>query len=287
MVMPLLISRRRGVRRPGRDRGVLRPLRPARPPHRRLGAFHHQQPDRLHHLSALLALVALSVRRRQDDRGADLPRQRRRSRGGGLRRQGRDRVPAEVPGAGRHRHVLLPPLRPQRGRRAGLHPAADVQGDPLASDDARDLRQAAGRRGRRHRRRSREDEGRLARAARRRAGGEPGLQGQQGRLARRPLGRHEARRRRRRSAPRQHRRRGRDAAGHRPQAHRGAAGLPRPPHDPALPRRARARRSRPARASTGRPPRRWRSARCCSKAIRCGSPARTASAARSRSATRC
>ena len=42
--------------------------------------------------------------------------------------------------AGRHRHVLLPPLRPQRGRRAGVHPAADVQGDPRASDDAGDLR---------------------------------------------------------------------------------------------------------------------------------------------------
>ena len=57
---------------------------------------------------------------------------------------------------------------------------------------ARHLRQTPDRRGRRHRRRSREDEGRLARAARRRAGGEPGLQGQQRRLARRPLGRHEA-----------------------------------------------------------------------------------------------
>ena len=76
--------RRRGVRRPGRDRGMLRPVGPARPPHRRLGAFHRQQPDRLHHLSALFALVALSVRRRQDDRGADLPRQRRRSGGGGV-----------------------------------------------------------------------------------------------------------------------------------------------------------------------------------------------------------
>ena len=129
--------RRRGVRRAGRDRGMLRPLRPARPPHRRLGAFHRQQPDRLHHLSALFALVAVSVRRRQDDRGADLPRERRRSGGGGLRRQGRDRVPAEIPEAGRHRHVLLPPLRPQRGRRAGVHPAADVQGDPRASLDAR------------------------------------------------------------------------------------------------------------------------------------------------------
>ena len=54
MVMPLLISRRRGLRRPGRDRRVLRPVGAARPPHRRLGAFHRQQPDRLHHLSALL-----------------------------------------------------------------------------------------------------------------------------------------------------------------------------------------------------------------------------------------
>ena len=95
------------------------------------------------------------------------------------RRQGRDRVPAEIPEAGRDRHVLLPPLRPQRGRRAGVHPAVDVQGDPRASVDARDLRQEAGRRGRRHRGRGREDAGRLARPARRRAGGEPGLQGQQ------------------------------------------------------------------------------------------------------------
>ena len=126
--------RRCGVRRPGRGRGMLRPFRPARPPHRRLGAFHRQQPDRLHHLSALFALLALSVRRRQDDRGADLPRQRRRSGSGRVRRQDRDRVPAEVPEAGRHRHVLLSPVRPQRGRRAVVHPAADVQGDRRASD---------------------------------------------------------------------------------------------------------------------------------------------------------
>ena len=44
--------------------------------------------------------------------------------------------PAAVPQARRHRHVLLPPLRSQRGRRAGVHPAADVSGDPRASDDA-------------------------------------------------------------------------------------------------------------------------------------------------------
>ena len=127
--------RRRGLRRPGRGGGMPRPLGPARPPHRRLDPLHHQQPDRLHHRSALLALLALSVRRGEDGRGADLPRERRRSGSRGLRRQGRDRIPAEVPEAGRHRHVLLPPLRPQRGRRAGLHPAADVPQDPVASGD--------------------------------------------------------------------------------------------------------------------------------------------------------
>ena len=46
----------------------------------------------------------------------------------------------------RHRHVVLSPLRPQRGRRAELHPAADVRGDQEASADQRDLRQAADRR---------------------------------------------------------------------------------------------------------------------------------------------
>ena len=131
------------------------------------------------------------------------------------RRQGADRVPAEIPQAGGHRHVLLPAVRPQRRRRAVLHPAADVQEDPLASLDPGDLLEEAGRRRRRHRRRSREDAGRLARAAGSRARGGPELQGQQGRLARRPLGRHEGGARRRRSAPRQYRRRARQAAGDR------------------------------------------------------------------------
>ena len=34
-----------------------------------------------------------------------------------LRRQGRHRIPPEVRQGRGHRHVLLPPLRPQRGRR--------------------------------------------------------------------------------------------------------------------------------------------------------------------------
>ena len=81
------------------------------------------------------AHVALSIRRGEDDRGADLPCQRRRSGGGGLRGQGGDRVPAAIPQARRHRHVLLSPLRPQRRRRAGFHAAAHVQGDRHSSDD--------------------------------------------------------------------------------------------------------------------------------------------------------
>ena len=44
-----------------------------------------------------------------------------------------------------HRPGLLPPPRPQRGRRAGRHPAADVPGDPRAPDHARAVRDAAGR----------------------------------------------------------------------------------------------------------------------------------------------
>ena len=63
--------------------------------------------------AALLALVALSVGHRENDRGADHSRQWRRPGSGGLRRQSRDRVPPEIPQAGRHRHVLLPALRPQ------------------------------------------------------------------------------------------------------------------------------------------------------------------------------
>ena len=280
--------RRRGLRRPGRGRRVLRPVGPERPPHRRLGAFHRQQPDRLHHLSALLALVAVSVRRRQAGRGADLPRQRRRPGGGGVLRQGRHRIPAAVPQAGGHRHVLLPPLRPQRRRRADVHPAADVPRHPRPSDDAADLRREADRRRRRHQGRSRQDARRLASAPRGRVRGRPGLRRQQGRLARRPLGRLQGGPGpRRRRPPRPDRRRPRAAR------NSSASGSPRRRRASASTRRSSAssttaaRRSTAARASTGRPARRWPSARCSTKASRCACPARTASAAPSRSAIRC
>ena len=141
--------------------------------------------------------------------------------------------------------------------------------------------------GRRHRRRSRQDEGRLARPARRRAGSEPGLQGQQRRLARRPLGRHQGGARLRRSAPRHHRRCDRDAQGHRREDQRGAEGLPCPSHHPAFPRCSRQgdqdrrghrlgdRRGARLLLAAARRPR------------RCGCPARTASAAPFRSAIPC
>ena len=81
--------------------------------HRRHDPFRHQQPGRLHHQPAVRALVALSVGRRQVGPGADPPRQRRRSRSGHLLLQAGDRVPPGVQPRHRHRHVVLPPLRPQ------------------------------------------------------------------------------------------------------------------------------------------------------------------------------
>ncbi|GJE71460.1 hypothetical protein CHKEEEPN_3006 [Methylorubrum podarium] len=232
--------RRRGVCRPGRGGGVLRPVGPQRAPHRRLDPLHHQQPDRLHHRPAVLALLALSVRRGEDGRGADLPLQRRRPRGRDLRRQGRDRVPPEIRQAGRDRHAVLPPLRPQRGRRAGLHPAEDVPADPQASDRAGDLRQEARRAGRRDPGAARRAQGRVPLDAGGRARRRRRLQAEQGRLARRALVRLQGGARGRgRSPPRPHRRAGGDPARHRHADHHAAAGLPPPPHDPALLRQPR------------------------------------------------
>ena len=110
-------------------------LRPSRIRHRRHDPLHHQQPGRLHDQPAVRALLALSVGRREVGPGADPARQRRRSGSGDLLLQAGDRVPPDLRPRHRHRHVVLSPLRPQRGRRAELHPAADVCGDPQASAD--------------------------------------------------------------------------------------------------------------------------------------------------------
>ena len=106
-VLPLLAAWRCRLRRTRRGGGMPRPFRLARPSHRRLAAFHRQQSDRLHHGAALFALLALPLGRRQDDRRADLPCERRRPRGRGARHQDRHRVPPAFRQAGRHRHVLL------------------------------------------------------------------------------------------------------------------------------------------------------------------------------------
>ena len=75
--------RRRGLRRPGPGGRDVQPVAARGLPHRRHRALRGQQPDRLHHAAGRGALDALRHRRGQDGRGADLPRQRRRPRGGG------------------------------------------------------------------------------------------------------------------------------------------------------------------------------------------------------------
>ena len=104
--------------------------------------------------------------------------------------QAGDRVPPDLRPRHRHRHVVLSPLRPQRGRRAELHPAADVRGDQESPADQRSLCSAPDRRGRRRpgvdRSRRRSSSRRLL-EERIPVGDE--LSAQQGRLVRRPLDR--------------------------------------------------------------------------------------------------
>ena len=119
-------------------------------------------------------------------------------------------------------------------------------------------------------------------------GGLADLPAQQGGLAGRLLGGTEARlsvlgRR----AARQDRRSDRSAARHRPPHHRCAAGLQCPQDRFSVFWTRGAPRSKAAPASIGPRPRLWLSARLCGKAIASASPARTASAALFRSATRC
>ncbi|GIX13674.1 MAG: hypothetical protein KatS3mg118_1633 [Paracoccaceae bacterium] len=172
------------------------------------------------------ALLALSLRRREDGRGADLPRERRRSRGGGARARRSPRVPPAFQQAGRHRHVLLSPLRPQRGRRAGVHPAAHVQGSASTRRRCRSIRK------------------RLATRARHRRGGRAGKADLRGHARRGVRGRAELPPNKAdwldgrwsgSSAPRTRPRRGETGVAmrrlreHRPKLTRGAGGLHAPP----------------------------------------------------------
>ena len=107
--------------------------------HRRHDPHHRQQPARVH--DRVRGRLQHVVRERPGARLQDSDRPRQRRRSGGVRRGGAagDRVSREVPARFPDRPDRLPPLRPQRRRRARVHAAADVSEDRLASDGARDL----------------------------------------------------------------------------------------------------------------------------------------------------
>jgi len=92
--------------RAGRRDGDAQPRADARLRHLRHRAHRDQQPDRFHHFGpARHPLDHLLLRRRQDDRGAGAPRERRRPGRGGVRDPDRAGLPPAVPQGrgGRHR----------------------------------------------------------------------------------------------------------------------------------------------------------------------------------------
>ena len=165
-----------------------------------------------------------------------------------------------------HRHVLLPPLRPQRERRAGLHPAADVpaRSAPIRPP-GRSMPSGWSRRARSRARTSSRIAERVPEQAGRGVRGRQRLSPEQGRLAGRRLVRPGHRRPATSAAARPRAsmealQRGRQGADHR------ARDLQRQPQDRAPARGQGADVQVAAKASTGRPARRWRSARCWRKA---------------------
>ena len=89
---------------------------------------HRQQPGRLHHRPARGTIDRLLIGPRQGLRRADRPRQRRRSGGMPGRGTPGDDVPRPVRARRGDGPRRLSALRPQRGRRAGVHPAHHVRG---------------------------------------------------------------------------------------------------------------------------------------------------------------
>ena len=151
-------------------------------------------------------LVGVLHRRRQDDRGTDLPRERRRPRGLRAGRPAGVRLPPAVPQGRRHRHGLLPPPRSQRGRRSQLHATAHVQADRRPAVGPQALHRVAGQAGRHLHRGGREGARRLQRPAPGRRWRRPGIAAPEGEVLAKPLppaGR--------RAAPRRDRRRPGDA----------------------------------------------------------------------------
>ena len=90
----------------------------------RHAARHRQQPGRLHDRPRGGPLDALLERPRQGVRRPDRPRERRRPGGRARGDPARARVPRGVRPRPRRRPRRLPPLRPQRAGRGGVHAAA-------------------------------------------------------------------------------------------------------------------------------------------------------------------
>ena len=124
---------------------TLQPVAAARVPHRRHPARDHQQPGRVHHRPGGVPVQRVLHRRRQDDPGADLPRERRRPGGRRLGGPAGRRVPADVRPGRRHRHGLLPPPRAQRGRRPVDDEPADVPDHRRQAVGPADLHRGADR----------------------------------------------------------------------------------------------------------------------------------------------
>ena len=82
-------------------------------------------------------------RRGEDDRRPGVPRQRRRPRSLRLGRQAGGGVPAALEQRRRDRHDLLPPPRPQRGRRPLDDPALDVRHHRRQTQRPKDLHRVA------------------------------------------------------------------------------------------------------------------------------------------------
>ena len=93
--VPLLIHGDAAFAGQGLVAETLEPLAAARLQDRRHDPHRRQQPDRLHHRAERRPLDPVLHRRGQDDRGADLPRQRRRPRGRRLRRRAGARLPPD------------------------------------------------------------------------------------------------------------------------------------------------------------------------------------------------
>ena len=129
-------SRRHGVPGSGHRGRNAEPVAPARLPHRRHAAHHRQQPAGLHRHSR--RFLQHQLRERPGARLQDPHRPRERGRPGGVPGGGAAGVgisgalPARLPDRPRG----LPAIRPQRGRRAGLHAARDVSRDRVAPHGA-------------------------------------------------------------------------------------------------------------------------------------------------------